>query len=134
MYSKNDYRYYLEDQLMHSDDFLAHYGVKGMKWKQHIARTADNYFDAQYRKHNSAEYDMIRNYAKHPDKKGNMVKNTKHDMAAIYANRRAYELQKKAKKRTKKIKNKTVRKYANKAINKTYNTYDNLKWTRMSGQ
>ena len=33
MYSKNDYRYYLENQLIHSDDFLAHYGVKGMKWK-----------------------------------------------------------------------------------------------------
>lgn len=35
MYSKNDYRYYLEDQLMHSDDFLAHYGIKGMRWKNH---------------------------------------------------------------------------------------------------
>ena len=35
MYSKNDYRYYLENQLIHSDDYLAHYGVKGMKWKQH---------------------------------------------------------------------------------------------------
>ena len=35
MYSKNDYRYYLENQLMHSDDILAHYGVKGMKWKHH---------------------------------------------------------------------------------------------------
>lgn len=33
MYSKNDYRYYLENQLAHSDDFLAHYGVKGMRWK-----------------------------------------------------------------------------------------------------
>lgn len=32
MYSKNDYRYYLENQLMHSDDFLAHYGVQGMHW------------------------------------------------------------------------------------------------------
>lgn len=35
MYSNNDYRYYLEHQLMESDDFLAHYGVKGMKWKNH---------------------------------------------------------------------------------------------------
>lgn len=35
MYSKNDYRYYLENQLIHSDDYLAHYGVKGMKWKNH---------------------------------------------------------------------------------------------------
>ena len=34
MYSKNDYRYYLENQLAHSDDFLAHYGVKGMKWRK----------------------------------------------------------------------------------------------------
>lgn len=32
MYSKNDYRYYLENRLIHSDDFLAHYGVVGMKW------------------------------------------------------------------------------------------------------
>ena len=32
MYSKNDYRYYLENQLAHSDDFLAHYGVQGMHW------------------------------------------------------------------------------------------------------
>lgn len=35
MYSDNDYRYYLEHQLMESGDFLAHYGVKGMKWKDH---------------------------------------------------------------------------------------------------
>lgn len=35
MYSKNDYRYYLEHQLEKSDDYLAHYGVKGMKWKKH---------------------------------------------------------------------------------------------------
>lgn len=34
MYSKNDYRYYLEHRLMESNDFLAHYGVKGMKWKK----------------------------------------------------------------------------------------------------
>ena len=32
MYSRNDYRYYLEHQLMISDDYLAHYGVMGMKW------------------------------------------------------------------------------------------------------
>ena len=32
MHSRNDYRYYLEHQLMMSGDFLAHYGVKGMKW------------------------------------------------------------------------------------------------------
>ena len=41
MYSKNDYRYYLENQLVHSDDFLAHYGVKGMKWKQHKKSNLD---------------------------------------------------------------------------------------------
>lgn len=35
MYSKNDYRYYLEARLTHSDNYLAHYGVKGMKWKKH---------------------------------------------------------------------------------------------------
>ena len=32
MYSRNDYRYYLERQCMMSDDYLAHYGVMGMKW------------------------------------------------------------------------------------------------------
>lgn len=32
MYSRNDYRYYLERQLLVSDDYLAHYGVMGMKW------------------------------------------------------------------------------------------------------
>lgn len=42
MYSKNDYRYYLENQLIHSDDFLAHYGVKGMKWKVHKNRIVRN--------------------------------------------------------------------------------------------
>ena len=35
MYSKNDYRNYLEDDRIYSDDFLMHYGVKGMKWKNH---------------------------------------------------------------------------------------------------
>lgn len=35
MYSRNDYRYYLEHRLAESDDYLAHYGVKGMKWKKH---------------------------------------------------------------------------------------------------
>lgn len=38
MYSKNDYRYYLEHRLAESDDYLAHYGVKGMKWKKHLKR------------------------------------------------------------------------------------------------
>ena len=45
MYSKNDYRYYLEHQLMNSDDFLAHYGVKGMKWKQHLKKRFDQNFE-----------------------------------------------------------------------------------------
>lgn len=45
MYSKNDYRYYLEDQLIHSDDFLAHYGVKGMKWKKHKTGGLKDVFD-----------------------------------------------------------------------------------------
>lgn len=34
MYGKNDYRDYLEHRLAESDDFLAHYGVKGMKWRK----------------------------------------------------------------------------------------------------
>ena len=45
MYSKNDYRYYLENQLVHSDDFLAHYGVKGMKWKKHKTGSLQDIFD-----------------------------------------------------------------------------------------
>lgn len=49
MYSKNDYRYYLENQLAHSDDFLAHYGVKGMKWKNHkkTSNIEVNHFDTK---------------------------------------------------------------------------------------
>lgn len=42
MYSKNDYRYYLEHRLEESDDYLAHYGVKGMKWKHHLKRAANS--------------------------------------------------------------------------------------------
>ena len=34
MYSKNDYRYYLEHRMA-EENYLAHYGVKGMKWKVH---------------------------------------------------------------------------------------------------
>ena len=41
MYSKNDYRYYLEHRLEESDDYLAHYGVKGMKWKHHKGGVKD---------------------------------------------------------------------------------------------
>ena len=32
MYSKNDYRNYLENRLAESDNFLMHYGVLGMHW------------------------------------------------------------------------------------------------------
>lgn len=42
MYSKNDYRYYLEHRLAESDDYLAHYGVKGMKWKKHLKSAKNN--------------------------------------------------------------------------------------------
>ena len=65
MYSKNDYRYYLEHQLMCSDDFLAHYGVKGMKWKQHLKKKFDqnfevykgsNSFDDYYRGGHTSKY------------------------------------------------------------------------------
>lgn len=42
MYSKNDYRYYLEHRLAESDDYLAHYGVKGMKWKHHLKKTVNS--------------------------------------------------------------------------------------------
>ena len=39
MYSKNDYRYYLEHRMA-EENYLAHYGVKGMKWKIHKAKKA----------------------------------------------------------------------------------------------
>ena len=42
MYSKNDYRYYLEHRLEESDDYLAHYGVKGMKWRRHLKKTVNS--------------------------------------------------------------------------------------------
>lgn len=45
MYSKNDYRYYLEHRLAESNDYLAHYGVKGMKWKQHLKRKFGQHFE-----------------------------------------------------------------------------------------
>lgn len=32
MYSRNDYRYYLEHQLITSDGYLSHHGILGMKW------------------------------------------------------------------------------------------------------
>ena len=38
MYSKNDYRYYLEHRASQSEDFLMHYGVKGMKWHKHLKK------------------------------------------------------------------------------------------------
>ena len=40
MYSKNDYRYYLEYRIA-EDNYLAHYGVKGMKWKHHKKTASD---------------------------------------------------------------------------------------------
>lgn len=56
MYSKNDYRYYLENQLIHSDDFLAHYGVKGMKWRQHLK---GKYKDATLEKNDYNSKDFV---------------------------------------------------------------------------
>lgn len=41
MYSKNDYRYYLEHRMA-EENYLAHYGVKGMKWKVHKNRIVRN--------------------------------------------------------------------------------------------
>ena len=46
MYSKNDYRYYLEHRLSESDNHLAHYGVKGMKWSN--KRLAAQNWDPNY--------------------------------------------------------------------------------------
>lgn len=65
MYSKNDYRYYLEHRLMESDDFLAHYGVKGMKWKDHRVRM--NWSD--YLNQTKKQVDKIERKAKVASKK-----------------------------------------------------------------
>ena len=54
MYSKNDYRYYLENQLAHSDDYLAHYGVKGMKWRKHKVR--NSIFDPEVWKREDGDF------------------------------------------------------------------------------
>lgn len=65
MYSDNDYRYYLERQLMESNDFLAHYGVKGMKWKDH--RTRMNWSD--YLNQTKKQVDKIERKTKVASKK-----------------------------------------------------------------
>lgn len=44
MYSKNDYRYYLEHRMA-EENYLAHYGVKGMKWKHKKNSSGDLQFD-----------------------------------------------------------------------------------------
>lgn len=36
MYSNNDFRYYK------GGSYLAHYGVKGMKWKKHLMKRGEN--------------------------------------------------------------------------------------------
>ena len=77
MYSKNDYRYYLENQLMHSDDFLAHYGVKGMKWRKHLKRAAipkDLTYEKRVSDFGDTTYKDYRlDFDKKNDKKGNRI-------------------------------------------------------------
>lgn len=50
MYSKNDYRYYLENQLIHSDDFLDYYGVDSLyhaRSHKYIKKIGKRYFYTQ---------------------------------------------------------------------------------------
>ncbi len=56
MYSKNDYRNYLEHRLMESDDFFAHYGIPGMRWhkKKKDAKKLSRYYSKM------ANYDFNR--------------------------------------------------------------------------
>lgn len=58
MYSKNDYRYYLEHRLAESDNYLAHYGVKGMKWKRHLKKKFDQNFRT-YKGEYDSEYGTL---------------------------------------------------------------------------
>ena len=58
MYSKNDYRYYLEHRLAESDDYLAHYGVKGMKWKHHLKKRINQKFNT-YKGEYDTEYGYL---------------------------------------------------------------------------
>lgn len=125
MYSKNDYRYYLEHRLAESNNYLAHYGVKGMKWKKHLANKVDSYlankarnlgYGGTYYVNNDASGKTYSNMTQ--------VKKNNKDLAANYLYDRGYHANKAALKAVKKIKNKRVRKVANKAIktlNKKYN-------------
>ena len=120
MYSKNDYRYYLEHRLMMSDNFLAHYGVKGMKWKNH----ATNYIDRQLA--NRAEklgYERGGTYFANSNGKIVTIKKNNKDLAYNYLNDRGAHAKSKVNKKIKKIKNKKVRSLASKAAKKTYKAY-----------
>ena len=66
MYSRNDYRYYLEHRAVQSDDFLMHYGVKGMKWRHHKFKKPDVGFDR-------SDLGTYVEFNRERDKNGNVV-------------------------------------------------------------
>jgi len=125
MYSNNDYRYYLEHRLAESDDFLAHYGVKGMKWKKRVRNAIDRNLANR-----AVKLGYERGGTYYANSNGSSkdeyvtVKKNNKDLASNYLSNRGYQANAKIRKRIKKIKNKRIRKIASAAANKTYKAYD----------
>lgn len=124
MYSKNDFRYYRENRLMHSDDFLAHYGVKGMKWHKRTGEVKD-FLKKTFITGPEEEWreDRIKKNQKKKDKADQKLKkrqdkiNKKIDK--LTNDKKSKKLEKESKQRSQKIK-----KYKNKDT-----TYDKAKRT-----
>ena len=92
MYSKNDYRYYLERRLAKSDDFLAHYGIKGMKWKKRKKQPSPTTYDpntGQYTYSNRKTMADVKNDAKAGNYEINRKGLTRQQYEAAMRNRAA---------------------------------------------
>ena len=85
MYSNNDFRYYKEGE------YLAHYGVKGMKWKKHLKKrflnavdegdTLNGYRSKKTKRRATAyknAYDVVSRVTKEADRDAKRLKRTKH--------------------------------------------------------
>lgn len=74
MYSNNDWRYYLEHQLEQSDDYLAHYGVKNMKWGKRKQKNSRLYNIASNSIANTIGDTIVNNTVKTMKKTGKTMK------------------------------------------------------------